>query len=324
MTWPLISENADPWFDAFMAMVVGQDASGYAEREDRSMVLMGGGLISFDAGLDTLTWASTLELFASITGFLWQVSPATITLLDGQVFYVSLVRHPTQNLVLVPQVSYQVPSSDRDCLIAFRRGTRVFFRNGAVAISGSPGVIIDDCCAGGGGGSVTPQFEKFVAVGGEVVYATAIQVPLALHPGVLVHRNGLLLDQVALPPATADEYHVANVGPNTLVTFMAPGLLVGAKIFTTYYSVVTGPGTTPAFDKFLGTGALLDFDLTSQVTNIANLKGVRVFRNGLLQELSAVPVAADEYSVANIGPITRVSFVIAPNLGDKLFITYLY
>ena len=48
MGWNFPEEDQDPFYDDFEDMVNAMDASGTAAREDRNIVLMGGGEFSFD------------------------------------------------------------------------------------------------------------------------------------------------------------------------------------------------------------------------------------------------------------------------------------
>jgi hypothetical protein len=233
MTWPYPAENQDPWFDAFVGLIIAIDYSGYAAREDRNIILMGGGIISFDAALNTLSWASPIVLLAPNTGFLWTIPAGSVTLFDGRLLYVDLVRAPTAPTTLLPLVSNQVPSSDTAFLLAVRRGSRVFWRNGAVSVDGVPSAVIDDGGPSGGGGSATPAFDRYVGTGALFDFDLTNFVAPLKHPGVLVHRNGLLLDQTALP-ATVDEYVVNNVGLVTRVTFGAAPAVTD-RIFVTYW-----------------------------------------------------------------------------------------
>ena len=233
MSWSFPAENQDPWYDAFLGLVTAMDYSGFAAREDRNIVLMGGGLITFDAATDSLTWATPLVLLAPTTGFLWTIPAATISLYDGRLFYIDLVRAPQAPTSLTPVVSNQVPSTDYAFLLGVRRGSRVFFRNGAVARDGLPAAIIDDGSGGGGGTSLSPGFDRFTGTGMLLSFDLTNYVPVLQHPGVLLHRNGMLLDPT-VAPALLDEYLVSNVGPITRVTLGAAPQITD-RLFVTYW-----------------------------------------------------------------------------------------
>lgn len=136
---PYPAENQDPWFDAFEALVNAIDSSLYAEQEDRNTLLMRGGMFSFDAGADQLSWSDTIELLSASVGFLWTVAANTVIIEDGQVLYAVTVRAPTVNTGLTIGVSAQLPSGvdGNDYLVlAVRRSNRIYFRNGNILQDG--------------------------------------------------------------------------------------------------------------------------------------------------------------------------------------------
>jgi hypothetical protein len=148
MSFPYPSENQDPWYQAFQDFVSALDASTYAAREDRHIILGGGGTFSFDASADTLDFDADLEIYSPIKGLRFTVAPTTVSLPDGSCFYVDLVRAPLASQVLVAQSANTVPSSDTAYIIAVRSGNSVYFRHGLELPTGSSRQIF----AGGGGG----------------------------------------------------------------------------------------------------------------------------------------------------------------------------
>ena len=161
MTFPYPADQQDPWYDSFVGMVNALDSSCYAAREDRQIVIMGGGTISFtiDLGTDiaTLSWNSSIYIASPLTGFVWSIAPGSKSIVDGQMLYVNLVRAPTDNLTLTPVVSNQVPSSDEAFLIGVRKGpgaaARFYFRNGKVLAKDDSFNVLETSAGGSGGGS---------------------------------------------------------------------------------------------------------------------------------------------------------------------------
>lgn len=136
MKWPYPGEYSDPWYDSFEGLVAQIDASSYAAREDRQLIMAKGGVFSFDADTDTLTWSATLEVLSPIAGFRMDVPAASAVITDGQVLYIDLTRSPTGNVTTSALVADLVPSTDTSYGIAIRRGTDIYFRHGAVLSSG--------------------------------------------------------------------------------------------------------------------------------------------------------------------------------------------
>jgi len=227
MNWPYPSESQDPWFDAFVSLLSAIDASGYASREDRNLVLLGGGLFTFSASANEISWSAQIKILCPTTGLVGTMGAPTspFTLLDGQVMYVNLTRNLQTNLELVPQMSNQVPSSDNALLLAIRSGNSVYFRNGAVL--GGSGSPIQ------GGGVSTPQFESTTTAGGIIDFPLALVVPPSQYDGVCVFRQGLRVLKTA-SPASVDEYTVVEVLGVTIVRFGAAPV-AGNKIYIDYW-----------------------------------------------------------------------------------------
>lgn len=159
MIWPYPNKDSDPWFDAFTSMVLAMDASGYASREDRSIVLTGGGVVSFVASTGSLSWAAAIAMLSPIAGFKMTLPVGSVALQDGQALYVNVTRSPVGALTLSAQVGNQVPNTDAAMLLAIRSGTVVYWRNGAASVDGVPSTLF---AGGGGGGGASPTLNEIV------------------------------------------------------------------------------------------------------------------------------------------------------------------
>lgn len=152
MKWPFPEKDQDPWYDDFSGMTDGMDASGYAAREDRQLLPTGGGFFSFTSSSGVLAWTAALNIVSPIAGFLESVPAGSITLQDGQVAYLTLVRSPITNITLAFTVANTVPNLDDPWVFCVRRGSDVYFRIGRKL---SDGQTIDIFAGGGGGGGGT-------------------------------------------------------------------------------------------------------------------------------------------------------------------------
>jgi hypothetical protein len=145
LNWPYPSENQDPWWEKFKSFVEAVDQSFYTTREDKNFVLFGGGTVSFDASSGLLSWTDPLEGVAATTGYRWNIpTPTTggsVTLQDGEFFYVELTRAPQSTQSLVAEKGSRIPVSDDALVIAQRLGTAVIFRNGAVVGDGQSVIL---------------------------------------------------------------------------------------------------------------------------------------------------------------------------------------
>lgn len=144
--WPIPGENADPYYEALVALIAAIDASAYGPaREDRNIVLGNGGTVAFNASTGALSWSAALELLSAPTGYLWTVPAGAVTLADNQILYAQLVRAPVGSVALAAQVGAQTPSvgGDDSIVLAFRRGTKVYWRNGKALADGESLPLFD-------------------------------------------------------------------------------------------------------------------------------------------------------------------------------------
>jgi hypothetical protein len=151
MNWPFPNENQEPWYQALENFSKALDASGFASREDRQLILIGGGTITWDASTSTLTWTGAIQVISPISGFLLSIAAGSVTISDGQVLYATLVRAPTRNLTVEAAVENQVPQSDTAYLLAARVGDDIYWRNGTAMGDGDSisGITIRNLGAGG-------------------------------------------------------------------------------------------------------------------------------------------------------------------------------
>lgn len=153
MLWPYPSKDLDPWFDGFESMVGAMDASGYASREDRNILISEGGNVAFTASTGLLSWSAAIVFLSTISGYKLTLGAASVNLLDGECLYVNATRSPTGNVSLSPLVAGTVPNTDSAMLLAVRNGTSVYFKNGSQVSDGQSKSLFS---SGGGGGGLQP------------------------------------------------------------------------------------------------------------------------------------------------------------------------
>lgn len=140
-SWPTPQEGENPFFQAFETMAAAIDATVHAGREDAQTVLTGGGTVAWDAGTDMLSWSATIEIPATMAGFLWQLPAGSIAIEDGEALYTTLTHAPLSNITVTAAAASQVPVGDAYFLLGFRRGTRIYFRNGKVINDGEASAL---------------------------------------------------------------------------------------------------------------------------------------------------------------------------------------
>lgn len=143
MLWPYPTKDSDPWFTGFEAMTGAMDSSGYAAREDRNILISGGGLVSFTASSGVLSWAADIVFLSTIAGYKLTLAAGSTVLVDGACLYVNVTRSPTGNLSVSQFTASQVPNTDSAMLVAVRSGTGVYFRNGVAIFDGNPASLFE-------------------------------------------------------------------------------------------------------------------------------------------------------------------------------------
>lgn len=177
MLWPFASENQDPWHDAYVDQLRAQDASGFAAREDRNLILAGGGTLTWNT-VTGLTWTSAFLVWSPSTGFFSVLVPSTLLPLAGQIIRAEITRAPGQNVNVLPEVANIALNTDNSLVLGLRSGTNFIFRNGALIKNGTT-IEAEDLFGGGGGDdnfsykvvvvdkSVTvPEHQQMVVSGG--------------------------------------------------------------------------------------------------------------------------------------------------------------
>lgn len=142
--WPLPNPNEDPYYDAFLALINAIDTSVYGPaREDRNLVLMSEATVAF--GSDTLTWSAPIELLCAPQGTLWRLPAGSTGLSDGQMLYVLLPRAPTGTVQVTARTAMAAPQPSEDAdaalVLAVRRGSVIYWRNGRTLANGESGSI---------------------------------------------------------------------------------------------------------------------------------------------------------------------------------------
>jgi len=153
MQWPYPTREDDPWYEFFRDYISAADASGYAAREDNSIIWTGGGTVSWDLATETLTWTGTINIYSPIGSRLLQIAAGSIAdWKNGEVVYVVLTRQPLANIAASLVKASQLPSNDNARSFAVRIGDVIYFRTGMSLGDGdSSGGIAP--VPGGGGGS---------------------------------------------------------------------------------------------------------------------------------------------------------------------------
>lgn len=247
MTWPYPSADQRPWFDIFERMIQLVDQSAYARIEDSSFMLMGGGTVSWDATTQLLEWSATIELITVQTGAKLQIAAGSITLTEGQIFYVTVPRGTGGTVALTPYKGNVMPVSDDVVMVAIRRGDQVFFRNGRMLDDGESGTIYINSSTLGtisdfirnqitvatngdtwfGTGATASAASQGALSGG---FDTAVMAP----ESVDVFFNNGLCHYTVNPPTSVNEWRWITSGSPQPVIQIGSGSLAGDKVTVKY------------------------------------------------------------------------------------------
>lgn len=201
MQWPYPRDGEDPWYSSFEDMVRAEDASVFALHDEKNIILSGGGVISWDATLNTVTWALPIILNSSQSGYAETIAAGSLSTVvnDGALGYVLFQPSPQAPVTLVLASADVLPPSEVDNTVVLfrRRQNKLYWRNGQVLNDGDSLPIID---APGGGGSTIPggvntnvQFNNAGAFGGS---------PLFTWDGAQVAAPRIALSNSPAPVAT--------------------------------------------------------------------------------------------------------------------------
>lgn len=159
--FPYPDFKVDPWFDAFISMVEALDYEFWAEWEDRNIILMRGGQISWSVVNAKLSWTNDIEVLSALVGFYLRIPAGYVNLQEGEMFYVSAVRSPTGIVTVEARVASQLRETEKGedfVVIAVRRNNKIYFRNGAHLGDGDSYFLFEVNYFGSGGGSQGSPF----------------------------------------------------------------------------------------------------------------------------------------------------------------------
>jgi len=122
LSLPIPEEFNEDWFDEFGDLVNQIDTSLFANRDQRNLLLNGGGAVDMTAG-GLVTWQDDFQLYHGSTGFAGTIAanPGGTTLEDGEFIYVDLVRGPTGAYTPTPVVGSGAVTANDNVLILFAR-----------------------------------------------------------------------------------------------------------------------------------------------------------------------------------------------------------
>jgi hypothetical protein len=240
------ARGQEPWFDLFEAMLNQLDGILNAHREDRNVLLLGGGTLGWDATSNTLSWNAPIVLNSPHKGFRESVPAGSIQIAESQALYVNITRSPGSNITLTPLQAGVIPNTDDGLLLCYRYGTALWWRNGLRMEDTYSGPLYPS--AGSGGGSISGFSRQTVTVattadtwigGGGGADSAALQAslsgqiegpgataPLYAPDGVDVYLNNALVRWASVPSGIDQWTWVTTGSPAPVIQF-GGGLTAG-------------------------------------------------------------------------------------------------
>ena len=172
---PFPSENKDHYFLEIESNQLAIDSALFAAREDRNLVFLSEGIFTFSAISGLLTWSQAINILVPTTGRLLVIAAGSVSLQNGDVAYVNLVRGSTIGATLSVVRAAAVPSSDAAFMLAFRFGTKVYFNNGRVISDGEVGTVLSTSSLAG----VVPTPPTIYVDAGAMVVTNAAKITAA-------------------------------------------------------------------------------------------------------------------------------------------------
>jgi len=206
--WPYPSQYDDPWFDGFEDLVSALDGSGFASREDRSIIWTGGGVLTWTLASGTLDWTDTISILSPISGKLIQIAAGSIaSWADGEIVYVDITRSILANGTAAFSKVSTLPSTDDAMAFGVRVGNVIYLRTG---ISLSDGQTANGV-APNPGGSATDANAVHVNVSGEIngvaLKATPVSADIVLLEDSADSYSKKKATVMSLPTTDSDAIH---------------------------------------------------------------------------------------------------------------------
>lgn len=124
------AEGQPNWSVIFEALMNDIDVHVFIGIENPNLVLTGGGTITLDDGLHTLTWTEDFHLISMLTGGDITIEPDTLMgFEDGKIAYVEVARPVEGARILTMGVGDSLGDNYNKVFLALRRGSNVVFRN---------------------------------------------------------------------------------------------------------------------------------------------------------------------------------------------------
>ena len=327
--WVYPTDGQSRWFSIFRSMVEAMDSSVYTVQEDQKIVLTGAGVISWNAGTNTLTLAEDLHVLALSTGHYGIVSAGSFTVQVGNVVWVEMPRAPGSNVSLSLKTGTSMPSSERALwLFARLPDDSIVWRTGRRFEDGESGYMHIETVEGAGIFGWERQEVMIQTAGDQWIgngatesassqsgLSTGFPEPLIAPDSVDVFLDGVLQVYTSGVPS-AGEWTWIQTGTPSPVVQIGPGASSGSRVVVRFpRGKATHFGSwlrrqveiQSGGDTWIGNGATESASSQSGLSTgfpepIINPDAVEVYYNGsLARYVTGAPTAKDEWRWVQTG-----------------------
>ena len=345
------AENQRAWWDIFVNGMNQIDSALFANREDRNILMFGGGSVSWNAVSGELSWGSDIRLISPYKGYVGTISAGSITLSSGQFFYVNMVRLPSGNFSLTPIIGGKMPEGNNAFAIAFCYGTSIYFRNGRSLDNGESGPLFVETVPGSGiydwiRMDIEKQLDGDTWLGYGATETASSQGgltepfpdPLIGSESVDVFKDGVLMKKVSGAPSDQTEWRWIDSGsPNPVIEIGFGGS--AGDIYTVRYPRGLSGSLTNYLrvqaaiqsggDTWIGNG---DTDTASSQGGlgsgipIVDPQAIDVYYEGsLIKRVSGAPADTSEWRWVESGsPAPVIEIGAGSTAGDLVIVRYPY
>jgi hypothetical protein len=134
MTYPSRTEN--PFYTSLESFITAVDRHLFASNEDRSLIFLGGGTLSWDAGTGEFSWSEDIQVITPTTGKLQTLAASSLTVTEGSMMLLSLTRGATTAISLTATTGSYAAATASALVFAYRNGDELVLRTGQVLIDG--------------------------------------------------------------------------------------------------------------------------------------------------------------------------------------------
>lgn len=131
---PYPADGQSPWYASFKAFIDGVDAYLFSATEDRNLLVIGGGTLSWSDG--AFSWSDPIVFVTPSTGKLQTLEAGSISLIDGQMMLVSLTRGATVSVALTSSIATYATAGASILVFAFCLDGVLHLRTGQSATDG--------------------------------------------------------------------------------------------------------------------------------------------------------------------------------------------